>query len=284
MITFPIGKTLGPGDLSLLVRDESGAPIVPNTIAYTIFGVDAQGNRSLISDPRQSPTMRETGSYYIGLTVPASWGEGTFQVVWHLQQTADTPEGSVTEDFAVMAVRPGTNSLEAPSVLMAARLGVTQKTVEMVMSVRELLADTNPDRNYHFRPPTPGKIVAGFSTRVGYIWEDPTILRFLKLCIAQINMANPKNYFGYTLDTLPDENWAQAAALGAAAKCLTSESARWIADEFGYSLNGVSLTLDKASKYQSLGQQYNEEFKEWIVPLTANRPASVGLRQMAFLR
>ena len=90
--------------------------------------------------------------------------------------------------------------------------------------------------------------------------------------------------YSYTVDTLPDDNWSQCAALGAAAKCLTAESARWIADEFGYSLNGVSLDLEKSGKYQGLGQQYNEEFKQWMVPLTATRAHSVGLRQLPFLR
>ena len=46
----------------------------------------------------------------------------------------------------------------------------------------------------------------------------------------------------------------------------------------------VSLDLEKSAKYQGLGQQYSEEFKEWMVPLTANRPTSRGLRQNKWLR
>ena len=284
MITLPVGKTLGPGDLTLMVRDESNIPVTPVSLNYTIFGLDPRGNQVLISDPRLTPTLQEQGLYYVAMTIPTSWGEGSFRIVWHLQQTADTPEVSIIEDFAVVALKPGVGSLEAPSVLMATRLKCSAKTADLIMSVRELLSDTNPDRNYHFRPPTPGKTLAGFTTRVGFIWTDETILRFLKLCVAQVNTANPKNYYSFTVDNLQDDNWAQCVALGAAAKCLTAEAARWIADEFGYSLNGVSLDLEKSTKYQGLGQQYNEEFKEWMVPLTANRPKSVGLRQMSFLR
>ena len=284
MFTLPVGKTLGPGDLTLMVRDEQGVPVVPLALTYTIMAKDEMGNKILVSDPRKTPVLQETGLYYAAFTIPSSWGDGAYQIVWHLQQTADVPEISILEDFAIMTLRPGTGGMEAPSVLMAQRLKISQKAADLIWSVRELLSDTNPDRNYHFRPPNRAKTVAGYTSRVGFIWEDPTILRFLKLCIAQINTANPKAIYSYTVDTIPDDNWGQCAALGAAAKCLTAEAARWVADEFEYSLNGVSLSLEKGAKYQSLGQQFNEEFKEWMVPLTANRPASRGMRQMSFLR
>jgi hypothetical protein len=42
--------------------------------------------------------------------------------------------------------------------------------------------------------------------------------------------------------------------------------------------------LKKGRQIYSLGQQYSEEFKEWMVPLTANRPTSRGLRQNKWLR
>ena len=38
---------------------------------------------------------------------------------------------------------------------------------QAIRVVRELLSDTNPDRNYHFRPPTSGRVVANYTTRVG---------------------------------------------------------------------------------------------------------------------
>ncbi len=283
MLVLPVGKTLGPGDLTLMVRDENNLPATPVSLNYTIFRLEEGGTQSLASEPMKVPLQQELGLYYVAMTIPSSWAEGAYRIAWNLQQTATTPEVTVTEDFSVLVLRPEAGSIEAPSVLMAKRLRTTEKVAEIIMQVRMLLSDTNPDRNYHFRPPTAGKVVAGYTTRVGFIWEDETILRLLKLTVAQINTANPKNIYSFTVETI-DENWAQAAALGAAAKCLTSEAARWIADEFGYSLNGVSLDLEKSTKYQGLGQQYSEEFKEWMVPLTANRPTSRGLRQNKWLR
>jgi hypothetical protein len=266
-----------------MVRDEANNPVIPAALTYTIFFVDRDDNKVLISTPNQVPSSTGPGYYYVNTTLPTSWVEGGYRLVWNLQQTSDVPVVSITEDFAIVALPTISAGAEAPSMLVAKRLSITLRSAEMIVSVRELLSDTNPDRNYHFRPPTATKIVAGYTTRVGYIWTDETILRFLKLAIAQINTGNVKNLYSFRLETIP-EDWGQAAALGAAGKCLSAEAARWIADEFGFSLNGVNLDLDKSSKYSGLSEQYAAEFKEWIPVLTANRPKSVGLRQMKFLR
>jgi hypothetical protein len=50
-----------------------------------------------------------------------------------------------------------------------------------------------------------------------------------------------------------------------------------------YSLNGVSLDLNKASEYQALADDYAPEFKEWLPNLIANRPATAGLRQQRWV-
>lgn len=281
MIAFTQGKTLGSGDLCLTTRDEGGAAYAPYSITYSIFSIDpnTQG-QTLISQPNIVPAGGG-GSYYVNMTIPTLWS-GLFKLVWYVARNQGDPIASVYEAFQVVAFNPLTNSSEAMSVFLALRPGMTQKTAELVMNVRELLSDTNPDRNYHFRPPTASKTVAGYTTRVGFIWEDPTIVRMLKLTIAQLNTWNPMNYYSYNIETAPDA-WAEAACLGAAAKCLSAEAARWAAEEFGYSLNGVSLDLNKSATYQNLGSAYTTEFQAWAPQISANRPQSVGLRQSRWL-
>ena len=66
-------------------------------------------------------------------------------------------------------------------------------------------------------------------------------------------------------------------------RCLGKESARWAAEESRYSLNGVSLDINKSSLYQGLAESYKAEFQEWAPLLTANRPCSAGLRQSRWL-
>jgi hypothetical protein len=185
-------------------------------------------------------------------------------------------------------VDPADPAFEAPSMIIGKQLniGSARTTPAMyaqaVRVVRELIADTNPDRNYHFRPPTPGHVVANYTTRVGFIWLDTTILVNISLAISQLNLYNPMNYYNWTLDSIPMD-WGNIAALEAASLCLTGESARWAADEFSYSLNGVSLDINKSALYQSLAQTYQTQFNTLAPLVTANRPFSAGLRQQRWL-
>jgi hypothetical protein len=278
MIVINQGKTLAPGDLGINLRDERGYFVDPAYISYSIFSVDPATNvRTLASPPKQVPARAGNGTYYVNLTIPSNW-DGRYDLVWYVVQYPNDQERQVYEEFEVVRIDPAQTSFEAPSVLMTSKPGLSPKIARHIMTVRELLSDENPDRNYHFRPPTPGKVVAGFNTRVGYIWTDSTITRMLRLSISQLNTWNPMNWTEYRLENAPDV-WADAAAVGAAGHCLGKEAARWAEEEFGYSLNGVSLDINKSATYQSLAESYKSEFQEWAVNLTANRPCSSGLRQ-----
>ena len=286
LITLTPGRVLSPGDLYLLTRDASGNPFTPFTLGYTIFQL-LDGTKSLVSSPGAAPLSDPSnpGYYSVAMTVPSTWA-GTYQLVWTLQQLDGGPQSTVTEDFFVQAVKPGYN-LEAPSVLLAPAMLTKPQYADIIMQVRELLSDTNPDRNYHFRPPTAAKTIANYSTRVGFIWEDSTILRMLRIALQMVNSTNPKNFYSFSLDNLQTgaaDAFAECACLGAAYLCLTAEGARWTADEFGYSLNGVSLDLQKGQNYLSLATQYKTAFDAWLPALTANRPRSLGVRQFKWLR
>ncbi len=305
METLTQGKRLGPGDLSILIRDANGALIDPCIICYSIFQLTEQvptaGQRAyefdleqpnhmrklpendliLATQPKLVPRRSSPGAYWVDMVVPTLW-KGVYRLVWYIVQYQGQPENRVYEDFIVQPIDPADSSFEAPSVIIANRPPTKNKYAPAIMYVRELLADTNPDRNYHFRPPTPGKVVAGYTSRVGYIWLDPTILRMLDINISKLNWYNPKNITSYTLDNIPVD-WGRIAAIGAASSCLTGESARWAADEFSYSLNGVSLDINKSSLYLSLAQSYQQEFSEMAPLVTAIRPYSAGLRQQRWL-
>jgi hypothetical protein len=289
MQTLILGKTLGAGDLSLAVRDTNGSLVTPASLSYSIFqlvngvptpAVDAQGPITNRTTGMSNPC---TGTYYINMTIPTSWGIGQYQLVWRLQQWATTdPVSSITMEFYVIGVDPAKTSFEAPSLLISKNPAMNPKYAPAIVMVRGLLKDTDPDKNYHFRPPTPNKVVAGYNSRVGFIWTDDEIIQNLYLSISQLNTWNPKNYYMFTLDTVPVD-WGNCAALGAASWCLSGESARWAAEEFSYSLNGVSLDINKSSLYQALAESYQQKFETWAPLITANRPFSVGLRQQRWL-
>jgi len=263
------------------VRSGNGAMVDPWLISYDIFKVNEKGEEALVSPPQAIPSRASQGSYYVPISIPTVW-EGLFKLVWHLQEYQDSPQNNVYEEFRVAHVVPARSDFEAPSALVSPKQVVDKYTACIIMMVRELLTDTNPDRNYHFRPPTPGKVVAGYTDRVGYIWTDETIIRMVKNNISRANTWNPRTLYSYTLETLADD-WANFVALGAASSCLSNEGARWAADEFSYSLNGVSIDLPKTQLYQSLSQAYRAEWDEWAPRITAIRPFSAGLRQQRWI-
>jgi hypothetical protein len=281
MRTLIQGKTLSPGDLGINVRDGSGRLVDPFSITYTIFSVDENQAMALASAPRLSPSRTSQGTFYASGMIPTIW-LGMFKLVWYLQQYEGNEETQIYEEFEVCRVDPVTTGFEAASVLLTSAPGLSRRIAERVVSVRELLSDENPDRNYHFRPPTSGKVIAGFNERVGYIWTDRTIIRMLKLAMSKANTANPMNLYDYTIENCP-QAWADAISVGAASYCLSKEAARWAEESFSYSLNGISLDLNKASEYQALAGDYRAEFTEWLPNLTANRPACAGLRQQRWL-
>ena len=284
MITLTPGRTLTSGDLYLVTRDATGNPVTPYSIVYAIYQT-LDGAQALVTNPGMTPANSSPGCYNVNMVIPTTWS-GVYQLIWTVQETPTSAPTNITEDFTIQAVKPGYN-LQAPSVLLATTQVTKPQYADIVMAVRELLSDTNPDRNYHFRPPTAAKVVANYSARVGFIWEDPTILIFLKAALGIINSANPKNFYGFTLDNITTDQgapYAACAALGAAWLCLSAEGCRWTADEFGYSLNGVSLDLQKGQNYISLANNYKTAFDAMVVPLTANRPRSMGVRQNRWMR
>jgi hypothetical protein len=264
----------------LVVRDERGLLFNPYSISYSIFQVEGE-QKILVMGPQMVPDCASMGLFWVNLVIPTGW-IGEFELVWYLTQAEGDNEQRVVENFSVINMDLNKTSHEAPSIGMAPAPKLNTKTANLIATVRELLSDENPDRNYHFRPPTAGKTIAGYSQRVGFIWEDKTIIRMMNLALAFLNTANPQMIYRYTIDNVP-ESWAQAACVGAAAYCLSKEAARWAADEFSYSLNGVSLDINKAQLYQGLAESYKAEFKEWATPLTASKPMSVGLRQSHWL-
>jgi hypothetical protein len=302
MQTIMVGKTLGAGDLSLLIRDQSGALIDPTSISYSIFQTSSKSpvhvatpyteeefrpeyfnleGAALVTQPKMQPARSSQGAFYVPITIPTTW-QGQYRLVWYIVNFPGGAENQRHEEFLVQYIDPMGSSFDAPSVLIAQGKVTTNKYAPAIMSVRELLGDENPDRNYHFRPPTPGKVVAGFNTRVGFIWTDKTIIRMLGMAISKLNTCNIKNYTNFTLDTVPI-TWADCASIGAAAHCLNKQASTWISEEFNYSLNGVSLDIHKAAEYQSLAASFMQEFNEWAPLLTACRPGSVGLRQSRWL-
>jgi hypothetical protein len=104
MITLTQNKKLGPGDLSILLRNSSGGLIDPAIIAYSIFQlsekVPTAGQRAydfdleqpnhmhtlpesdlvLMSQPKMVPARSSPGAYWVSMVVPTLW-RGVYRLV-----------------------------------------------------------------------------------------------------------------------------------------------------------------------------------------------------------
>lgn len=108
-----------------------------------------------------------------------------------------------------------------------------------------------------FRPPSHEKFLQAQAQVFGYIWEDEELYEFLQMAVEDYNSAPPVT--GITLFNMPDR-WSTLIVLRAGAFALMAITANWIANEFSYSISGISLDLEKSSKYESLKNNFIAEY------------------------
>jgi hypothetical protein len=146
-----------------------------------------------------------------------------------------------------------------------------------------MLRDNNPDRNYHFQPPTGEESLNQFTRVFGFLWEDPELLEFLRVSLDSINMYPPLTLYS-TLDNLISHNrpWRTILLEGAMVHAITAIALNWIADEFDYSIGGVSLSIEKSSKYQSIAESIQSRFTDQVLAAKETVKIFRGLQQSKF--
>jgi hypothetical protein len=142
--------------------------------------------------------------------------------------------------------------------------------------LRIMLRDNNPDRNYRFRPPSTEKFMQTRTQVFGYIWEDEELYECLLMAVDELNSSPPVT--SVTLDNIPDR-WRTNILLRAAAFACDSVTANWIVDEYGYTISGVSLDLEKSSKYQALAESFLTQWDKSRELIKASIKIIKGLSQ-----
>jgi hypothetical protein len=126
-----------------------------------------------------------------------------------------------------------------------------------------LVVSNSPDRNYHFRPPEFEADIGRFNRVFGQIWQDDELLEYCERALDWYNQFPPFTGNSITsLDLLVSQmpTWRTAILWGAIAHACFAVALNWVADEFDYSIGGVSLTIEKSSKYESLKQNAESMF------------------------
>lgn len=130
-----------------------------------------------------------------------------------------------------------------------------------VLHRSRVVISNSPDRNYHFRPPEHEADIGSYNRVFGYVWEDLELLTYLRQAVDWWDMFPPRTYVG-SLDRLVAESptWRTAIQYGGMSFALMALAINWVHEEFDYSIGGVSLSIEKSSKYESLKSNAEGQF------------------------
>jgi hypothetical protein len=268
-VAFKRGTTTGANDLNITVRDAGGNLIDPFKLLYAVYDATT-GVEVLIGAPVNAPVHISLGQYYAQVTIPADANIGDWRIRWTIQETAADPVYQSVQEFNV--VGDSTVTSVTGDVNMDA----------LVYSLRVLLRDNNPDRNYRFRPPASMKFIQGQTQVFGFIWEDEELLEYLVWAIDDFNTRPPVTDLDFSGLWGSERRWRAAILLRAAAFACFAIAMNWVADEFSYSISGVSLDIEKSSKYQAMKDEYIQEYDKVVEAAKRSIKIIKGLRQFRY--
>lgn len=271
-VNFYRGQQLGRDDLNIFLVNKSGTPVNAAEISYGLFDFTT-GAEVLLGPPQRNPANPSVGEYYASVIIPLDANLGEYRIRWTFREFVGAPIQQVVQEFAAI------DKIDPNNV------GPSLSNIEQDLSrrLRILLRDNNPDRNYHFRPPAHEETVTQFSRVFGFIWEDSDLQEFLLRSLDQISASPPRTPFGNIESMIQMRpEWRTLLLTGAMGWALNALRINWIADEFDYSIGGVSLNLDKSSKYESAYQGAVDQFDKQLEKAKATVNIVRGLQQPRF--
>lgn len=117
-----------------------------------------------------------------------------------------------------------------------------------------VVVSNSPDRNYRFRPPEHEGRIGAFNRVFGQIWEDEELVEYLETALQDWNAAPPETEYLCSLDQLCQQKgvWEGYIIVRAMWYALYALAINWVSEEFSYSIGGISLDIDRSSKYEGL--------------------------------
>lgn len=272
-VEFTPGAEIQRGDLDVFFQDSGGIPTNVYEITYAIYYVDPGPPETevLIGNPTRTPVNPQIGEYYASLFVPPSSTIGEYRVRWTFRRSVGAVQTQIVMNFSV--IEKGSTSVF-----------YSDGEEELIRSLRILLRDHNPDKFYHFRPPEHEGRIGQYNRVFGQIWEDNELHEYLTRALDWWNMAPPETEYLSSLNTLIQIKpvWRMSAIIGAAYWALFALALNWVADEFSYSIGGVSLDIDKSSKYESLQANVEAQWSKLVEQKMITTKIVMGLQQPRF--
>jgi len=272
-VTFRRGQELSRSQgLNIFLKAKDGSPKNASEISYSIFDNTA-GVEVLLPPPNRKPFNPSVGEYFASFIIPIDANIGSYRIRWYFRELVNSKQVEVVQEFSIVE-----NSTQVISVP-----GITPVEFDLVRGLRIMLRDNNPGRNYHFLPPAGEESVNKFTRVFGYLWEDCELLEFLRVSNDAINMYAPQTFYD-TLDKLISEHrdWRTLLFTGAMVHAINALALNWVADEFSYSIGGVSLDVEKSAKYQGMANDAQSRFAEMVVAAKETVKIIRGLQQSRY--
>lgn len=269
-VSFYRGQQLGREDLNIFLENSNNTPTNAAEISYALLDFTT-GMEVLLGSPVRVPSNPSVGEYYASVVVPLDANLGSYRVRWTFRETVSGPIQQVVQEFDVI------------DKATLQTMSYTDVESDLIRRLRILLRDNKPDRNYHFRPPAHEETVQQFNRVFGFIWEDDELDEYLQRAMDQVIAAPPRTPF-VNLDQFVQSRpeWRTLLLNGAMMHAIFAVMLNWIADEFDYSIGGVSLTIEKSSKYESAYQAIKDNWTEQLERAKQTVKIVKGLQQPKF--
>jgi hypothetical protein len=266
-VAYLRGQQLGKNDLDICLDDAGGHPTNAAEITYALYDATT-GKEALLGLPRRTPTNDSVGHYYASIIIPLDANIGCYRIRWTMRERIGGPIHQAMQEFNVIE-----QPVQGTSV-------VTCCEADLIRRLRILLRDNNPDRNYHFRPPAHEETIRQFNRVFGYIWEDAELEEYILQSLDMVSAAPPRTPIP-SCDVLVRSypEWRGLVLNGAMMYALLALMINWVADEFDYSIGGVSLSIEKSSKYESIYQAIKDQFETQLDKAKATVKIIAGLQQ-----
>lgn len=273
-VAFFKGQQLGRQDLNLFMTNANNTPTNAATIYYSLYDYTT-GSGVLVGPQQRQPVNPSIGEYYVSVVIPLDANLGNYRIKWTFQEVVGGPTQQVVQEFSVIDKTSGLGGEgrgehgEHSHIMR-----------DLSRRLRTLLRDNNPDRNYHFMPPTHERTIQQFSKVFGFIWEPDELIEYIERSLDMIIAYPPRTPFANVESMVQmKKEWTTLLLMGAMLHALQALRINWVADEFEYSIGGVSLTLDKASKYEAAYNGQVEQFDKQLEKAKATVNFILGLQQ-----
>lgn len=269
-LEFTPGSEIQRGDLDVFFQDSCNVPTNVYQITYNLYYVDPGPPETevLIGCEDREPVNPQIGEYFAALFVPPNAQLGTYRIRWSfIRENGGTASTGVME---FLVVEKGSSQVT-----------YSQCVKDLVRRLRIHLRDQSPDIHYRFRPPEHEGRIGAYNRVFGQIWEDYELVEYLQKALEDWNAAPVTTPWLCSLDTLCQQYpmWKGYIITGAMFWALYALAINWVADEFDYSIGGISLNIDKSSKYETMKQNAKAQWDQQLEnkKLTVNHV--MGLQQ-----